>query len=228
MGLLTVDPYFTMTNAVFVETVLIYTTVIIGVINSMIGRELIDSYQCSLDSISFLHRVNLKKFLAFLLIIICLLMVTVLGVFLDVLNSHYVSPTSEITFWGFTATKQEWFQNVFLVGFITLLIPFVGIVFYIAGKQQISFTKLIILLCTVYPLMSAFWDILFYYLFVIPLGIPADSFVAWFDPFNLALQSLGTIILEQGFIAMDVEGMLYFAYIRLLIFVPLLAYELYK
>jgi hypothetical protein len=227
-GYLTQDPFYIMAHPLLVEIVLIYATVIVGIVNVVIGRELIDSYQCTLEAFSIRHRVKIKNLLVYLAIIVCLIAVTFIGVFLDVINTLGVTGNPELTYWGYTATKQEWFQNLFLVGFITILIPAILIVGFFAGKQGISFIKLIILIATVYPLISAFWDILFYYLFVIPSGIPADTFVAWFDPFNLALQPLGTIILEQGFIAMDVEGMLYFAYIRLLIFVPLLAYELYK
>jgi len=166
-----------------------------------------------------------EKFVAYLGVITLMFLITLLAVLLDILTAYQGENLQVITFFGISATKQEWWQNLFLVGFFTIAVPLCILTGWYTGKQDLELHQVGILLILLYPLLSALWDIAYYYWFIIPTGFDQTYVGPWFDPFDLAI-ALGTMVWEQGYIGMDVEFMLTFAVLRVFIFLPILLYSI--
>ena len=169
-----------------------------------------------------------SKLGAYLLITGFMLCVTVLFVMLDVIASYTGDNLQLITLLGHTATKQEWHQNIFLVGIFTISLPSAIAVGFYAGRNDLEPVTAGIFLVTTLIICSAVWDLLFLYIFLIPTNA-TDWVGPWFDPFGITIiQTLATLEVTKGLISMDADFLVFFSYLRLFIFLPALGYQLWR
>jgi hypothetical protein len=228
LTLLPIDPYFlTYTNPLLSEIVIIAFFMCIGFIMALLGKVVVGHFSgsCPIRKVVTSHT---KQVLGYGLFIWGTWFAILLGVLLDYINN--VPLTESITLFGITGTRSEWFQNVFLMGIMTIMVPTLLLVGYLGRSYKLKLSHTFLIIITALIIGSAIWDLVFAMFF----PLPETEFYWWFDPFGLGLikglnlMNLATFKIEGGLILMDTEFMKFFSYLRLLIFVPLLIIELWR
>lgn len=179
-----------------------------------------------------MNHTRVLKVVGYSLIFIVMFFVMLVGVVLDTINAY--PPDAIITMFGITGTRQEWFQNTFLVGIICIMIPTAILGGYVAGHYNLEFKKFLIVILISLVIGSAVWDLVFVQLYVIPNNIDLTTFVPWFDPFGLGFlqiaqfTELNIFKISEGVVWMDIEFLIFFSYLRLFLFCPLLAILIWR
>jgi hypothetical protein len=180
-----------------------------------------------------MNKTRVWKVVGYSLIFIVMFFVMLIGVVLDTINAY--PPGAIITMFGITGTRQEWFQNIFLVGIICIMIPTAILGGYVAGHYNLEVKKFIVVIIISLVIGSAIWDLFFVQLYVIPNNIDPTTFVPWFDPFGFGFlriaeftTELNVFKISEGVVWMDIEFLIFFSYLRLLIFGPLLIIVLWR
>lgn len=160
-----------------------------------------------------------KQVLLYSLFVIVTWLFILVGVLIDYVQTVAgVQGAENIMLFGITAHYNEWYQNLFLVGIISVLMPLSFYVGYLGGIYKLDAKTVgLIILCAL-GIGSALWDLLFLYLY----PVSEDFFFWWFDPF------LTVFKYEEGVVWMDAGFMRFFSYLRLLIFSPALVYQLWR
>jgi hypothetical protein len=161
-----------------------------------------------------------KRIVAYSLLAVVIWLFILIGVLLDYIGTIIGLQGAETTImlFGISASASEWYQNLFLVGLISILLPTSILVGYIGGSYDLDIKIVALIIICALGVGSALWDLIYMYLY----PLPTEAFYWWFDPF------LTVFKFEQGIILMDAGFMRFFSYLRLLIFIPALCYILWR
>ena len=229
LKLLPIDPYFlTYTEPLLSEIVIIALFMCIGFIMALLGKVVVGHFSGSCP-IRRAITSQTTQVLGYGLFAWAVWFAILLGILLDYVNG-FVEVDATVTLFGITGTRSEWFQNIFLMGIMTIMVPTLLIVGFIARSYNLKLSHTFLIIITALVIGSAVWDLFFAFFF----PLPEEQFYWWFDPFGLGfmhglnLMNLATFKIEHGLILMDTEFMKFFSYLRLFIFVPLLLIELWR